>query len=742
MEETSLLIPRCEVYWGNQRVSPAPVENSDGSVPDVLVYDVNVSIQETGQTPSGSMKWDPTGLGFSLYEEFLREALSETITVRYHYIGGRSIFLSFVWSGHVENYGNDMSIEVKLASEVDGLVNANIKSTAKVDDKGAPLPETLSKLSKSFGIDGIAPTGYTPQAKENLAKGSLVTSSYSEGTNWAETSRSLVEESGHLLSFLGIRNPADPQVSPYKSVVFGPYKTDKTPVQELSPTSQYPDPEVRYGYFLGPGIINTLQKTSEWQQPQKNQTPIDNSQQKLPTTGNKAYASESAQPKPTRPQESQQQARDRAAKAAGASGTGKKGRAGSRIEKNQLGEENKKALQEERASKLSATVFMCPAITGIKPNDVVFVPSYKGDFMEDWIVTGVEYSQTDGGVEVSIQASREYGLGNLMNPTLGEPWRIRAFEKGLVGPSASLENWTAYAWNIPVAPVPLPEGVAKSAAPLSSRVGTPKQRALLDAIAFAEGTDRNQTGGGYGVIFGGGTVPELESGQLSVRQVYDMMQTGTLNGRSVGYAPGSSATGRYQLMPGTLSDLVKQGATTWDAKFTPELQDSLILTRMETFRGVSADLLEREGFSQNVSNKLAPEFASLPTYSGRSYYGQPVKRYSDVLRVFNSSLSRNPSPVNSSILTSPPPGSSITPLVTQPYVEPTLAAPVASPSPQPSIANFTEIVVDGRPATRVNDLSFVEYIRRLQLPTRGNNEVLLTPDVTKSLYDTWSRPTR
>jgi hypothetical protein len=445
MEQTSLLIPRCEVYWGDLRISP----NSGPVDPNVLVYDVNVSIQETGQTPSASMRWDPTGTGYQIYEDILNNKIADTVTIRYHYIGGRSITFTFVWSGHTENYGNDMSLEVKLSSEVDGLVNANIKSTAKVEEKGMPLPELINRQSKSYGVEGVAPVEYTPQAKENLsgAKSPKVVNSYSEGTTWAETVRSSAEETGHLIMFPGIRDPADPQVSPYKSVVFGPYKTDRNPVQELPSTSQYPDPKVRYGYFLGPGIINTLQKTSEWQQPQKTRTPLDNSQQKQPTAKGQAYAKESSQPNPTRPQDSQQKARERAAKAPGASGTGKKGRAGSRIERNELGESNKKALQEERSSKLASTVFMCPALTGIKPNDIVFVPSYKGDFMEDWVVTGVEYSQTDGGVEVAIQASREYGLGNLMNPALGEPWRRKALEKGLVGPAASLENWLAYAWN-------------------------------------------------------------------------------------------------------------------------------------------------------------------------------------------------------------------------------------------------------------------------------------------------------
>jgi muramidase (phage lysozyme) len=741
MEKTSLLIPRCEVFWGDVKISP----NTSQTDPTVLVSDVNVSLQESGQTPSASMRWDPTGLGFSIYEELLNTSLSDTITIRFFYVGGKSITFSFVWSGHTESYGNDMSLEVKLASEVDGLVNANIKSTAKVEDKGMLLPDVISRQSTSYGVEGIAKVELSPQAELNLtgSKAPKITQNYSEGTTWAETIRSTAEETGHLVSFLGVRDPSDPEFSPYKAVVFGPYKTDKTPVEEASPTSDYPDPKKRYGYFLGPGIIDTLQKTSEWQQPQKTQTPVDNSQQKQPSRKSNPYAEESAQPSPTRPQDAQQKARENAAKAPGASGTGKRGRAGSRIKNNQTGEDNKKALQEERASKLSATVFMCPVLTGIKPNDVVFVPSYKGDFMEDWIVTSVEYSQTDGGVELSIQASREYGLGNFMNRDLAEPWRIKAFQKGLVGPSASLDNWLAYAWNIPIEPFPLPEGVQAAAQAVTGGPGTPKQRALLDVLAYAEGTDRNQTGEGYGTIYGGKVVPELERGDLTVRQVYDMMNSGTLNGRSVGYSPGSSATGRYQFMPGTLSDLVKGGSTTWDAKFTPELQDSLALSRMSGFRGVTASLLESEGFSRNVSNKLAPEWASVPTYSGRSFYGQPVKAYSDLQRVFSSSLARNSSASSTPSL---PPAVTTTPTVPAPVSSPapTVPAPQTTtslnPTPvSPSSTTFTEFIFEGRPATKVNNPAFVNYLKSIQLPTRGDNEALLTPDITRYLFEGWRK---
>jgi hypothetical protein len=161
--------------------------------------------------------------------------------------------------------------------------------------------------------------------------------------------------------------------------------------------------------------------------------------------------------------------------------------------------------------------------------------------------------------------------------------------------------------------------------------GNKEQSALLKAISFAEGTT-----GGYGIIFGGANVPELARGELTVKQVYDMMMSGQLNGKSVGYGRGSRATGKYQFMPGTLSDIVRSGAISWDEKFTPSAQDKAILARISSYRGVTPELLKREGLSAKVSNMLAPEFASFPTYSGKSFYGQPVKSLSSIQNAYNS----------------------------------------------------------------------------------------------------------
>jgi len=436
---SSLIIPRCEVLWGNVNLTHYPLA---GGEPQALVFDVRVSQQDSGETPSGSMRWNPTGAAFAVYEELLKSSISKTITVRFYYVNGRSVTFSFVWSGQTEVYGNEMSLEVKLASQLDGLVNANIKSTAQVDDKGTLFDKTISQIDKSFGVDGYNLIQYSGQAFEDL-KIPKVLSNYSIGSTYAESVKNLAEQTGHLVMSTNIVAPEGGKKLGGNMVVLGPYKTDTKPIQELSPQAQFPDTSVRYGYFLGPGIINTITKTSEWQPPQKTQTSLDSTQAKLespnPTT--------QGQPTSTSPQAAAQQAQEKAKGKGGASNAASSSaRPGARLKDNAEGESRKLAIQQERSSKLSASLFMCPALTGIKPMDIIFISNYSGTFLEDWLVNSVDYTQMDGGVEISIQASREYGLGNLMNKKLGEPWAEKAKAKNLVGPTGTLEGWQEYAW--------------------------------------------------------------------------------------------------------------------------------------------------------------------------------------------------------------------------------------------------------------------------------------------------------
>ena len=162
--------------------------------------------------------------------------------------------------------------------------------------------------------------------------------------------------------------------------------------------------------------------------------------------------------------------------------------------------------------------------------------------------------------------------------------------------------------------------------------GTAEQRALLDAVAFAEGTSKS-----YGTISGGGINKDLEAGKLTVQQAIDL---GNSYGRPGSQHKWSGATGRYQFMPFTLAGLVKSGKLKAGDLFTPAMQDKAAIMLIER-RGVTAAMLKKEGLSTRISDLLAPEFASFP-YSpngGGSYYpNQSVKDLKSLQSVYKRSL--------------------------------------------------------------------------------------------------------
>lgn len=148
------------------------------------------------------------------------------------------------------------------------------------------------------------------------------------------------------------------------------------------------------------------------------------------------------------------------------------------------------------------------------------------------------------------------------------------------------------------------DGTGGGANQTRASVGTREQRAMLDTIAWAEG------GRTYRTMFGGG--------QFDVSKGWKHPDTVV---RTPGYA--SAAAGRYQYMPNTWN-MVSTKLGLQD--FSPINQDKGAIWLMDyRLGGNSADILRREGVSDRVLNAFAQEWAAIPTASGGSYYGQPVK---------------------------------------------------------------------------------------------------------------------
>jgi TP901 family phage tail tape measure protein len=247
-----------------------------------------------------------------------------------------------------------------------------------------------------------------------------------------------------------------------------------------------------------------------------------------------------------------------------------------------------------------------------------------------------------------------------------------------------------------------------------SSAGTARQRALLDTIAYAEGTSGAR---GYQTMFTGRTFSSFASHPR-------MIQRG---GR---YA--SDAAGRYQFL-----------STTWDGvarslglrDFSPANQDIGALELIRR-RGVNSDA----PLNLRSLAALAPEWASLPTLSGRSYYGQPVKGATDLLRYYNQRLALYGQGVPSAPTLPPPQRTLQAAMQPATPLQPMNAASLQVPGVDglaKAAADYQEAIDGTRAAGDVNAQTqmVVAYRKELGGITRELDSQLLSVQQQSIIYD-------
>jgi hypothetical protein len=381
------------------------------------------------------MKWNPTGPAYEVYEELVTSSQDTVIEVVFGYgaYNGPKISFGFNYSGTEITYGADMSIEVALSCRL-AANTANGRSSMSIDqtdgtfkDKGKDALETLNAINNGY-TDARKPI-WTPCAEKDAKEVKVKQVQFKDQTN-GSVNLNAQKELGNkvLLSNIG---------SDGEQIIFAPYtwEAEKQCGGVLMPDIE-PDPKKRYGYIIGPGIITSFTRKMEYAQ---------ESTDKTGTAGGTKVPPKPKKPKPTpattdtgmTPEEerSSKPNDNSVQNASSPSNTN-----GIQYSENPNGPQKQRLLNEEEGVKMNATIFMCPAVTGVKPEDIVFVPSLKGDVIEDYKVSSVTYAQSGGVVSVSIQGSRTYSLNQPMYPEAAKPFLEKA--KSLT----TLDAWEKFAW--------------------------------------------------------------------------------------------------------------------------------------------------------------------------------------------------------------------------------------------------------------------------------------------------------
>jgi len=203
----NLIQARVRVLWGKINLS---AYNGDLNFPkgEPLVYAIEVNLQGETQSPTAQMRWNPTGPGMTVYESFLsnKDLMATQIVIEYFYPNGKRLPLFFVWSGQSIAYGNDMSVTVKMQSELAGLINANIRNIAQADDskKGVNGVELVNYAQKQFGLDKYKDlVTYQDEALRGMEKAKFQTNYANDSTFGAQVSN-IAQQNGNMATATNI----------------------------------------------------------------------------------------------------------------------------------------------------------------------------------------------------------------------------------------------------------------------------------------------------------------------------------------------------------------------------------------------------------------------------------------------------------------------------------------------------------------------------------------------------------
>lgn len=155
---------------------------------------------------------------------------------------------------------------------------------------------------------------------------------------------------------------------------------------------------------------------------------------------------------------------------------------------------------------------------------------------------------------------------------------------------------------------------------------TQQEQYLLNLIASGESS--RSGGDPYCSLYPSTYEPRLVT--MTINQVIDFQRYRTASRSSGGLGIASSACGRYQFIRKTLEGIVSQVGLDRNTRFTPQVQDYLILETLKRSRGL--DSWKSGGISdEQFQLNLAKEFASVPVpfntqganravQKGESYY--------------------------------------------------------------------------------------------------------------------------
>lgn len=419
-----LIQPLIKLVWGSTDLT----EYTVGSGPEPIFYGVKVNLREKDALPTLEFSLSPNPIAFSAFLDLKNNQVDQPIVLTLGYENGNQFLLKFFYAGCSFATGHEMDITVYAVSQTKGAwTNNRVNFTMK---EPVPLQEFPGLVKKMCG-DGCKDVNFqfVGKAADDAAKIEIKHAAINQTPH--KTVVDIARANGMITSI----NPEGTLVIHYPYNLTGENDKDKANASTKPAYSGL----IRNVYVLGPGLLNTFSRDQKYN---LGQTNFDFTNA---FTSPVAFEQDNAKVPDTRTVPGQTPANQPGGQTSGTTGNAQPTVAQSGTEKTAASlKEARAAWAQQSNTSCSASFFMVPYVVGIKPRDIVAVPSLNPDspYYEDWIVESVTYSQDDGAsVEISISGKRPFpGEGRLVDDATDKAI------KALIAANRDTKSWHKLYW--------------------------------------------------------------------------------------------------------------------------------------------------------------------------------------------------------------------------------------------------------------------------------------------------------
>ena len=398
---------------------------------EYLVHSVSVSLTKGEKSaPTCSFQLAANPAGFEWFSGEGRELLiTEPFTITFGFPGGSEFPTTYAYAGLSLTTGSSPAITIDGTSAIKGTWTDNkISFTMEEEMSLLELPDFLKKKSGKGGelLNFVWAGGTQEDAAKVMVKMNRIN----------QTPHVILTEQ---LKEHGMR------ITTQDTAMDGTVVIDYTPgkegelekdAPEVAKTGSAPQAGQRRVFILGPGLVENIVRK---QKLNLGQSSTGGAEGTKSTVSTETAQSESAQKGILSQQSAAQSANEE-----GSTGPADKSKANSETTvPSPNSKEARAALTKMLSTSMNANFPMLPNLVGIKPRDMVVIPSMKaGGYMEDYEVTSVKYDMdNNGGVKISISGERPFtGDENMLDS--GSIQSIRSICDSLT----TVDSWNAFYW--------------------------------------------------------------------------------------------------------------------------------------------------------------------------------------------------------------------------------------------------------------------------------------------------------